>query len=169
MIKAYLGDITHANTDVIVNAANPGLLGGGGVDGAIHRAAGPALLEACKQLKVIDGERCPFGEARLTLAGNLNCKYVVHAVGPIYHQAVNPDQVLVSAYRNALDLVKQHHCQSVTFPAISCGVYGFPHEAAARIAVSTCALPEYAHLQIEFALFSQDLLQLWLDEINLVQ
>ena len=96
-IKAQKGDITTANVDAIVNAANPMMLGGGGVDGAIHKAAGPALLEECRKVKSVNGIRCPFGEARITKAGNLPAKFVIHAVGPRYHHEKEPAQLLTSA------------------------------------------------------------------------
>lgn len=166
MLSAYLGDITLATTDTIVNAANPGLLGGGGVDGAIHRAAGPELLAFCKAIKMINGVRCPYGEARITRAGNLTCQYVVHAVGPIYHNESNPAQVLFNVYNHSLRLVKQHDCQSVTFPAISCGVYGYPHKEAAEVAIKACRQAEFNKIHIAFALFSPELLSIWQEAIK---
>ena len=164
MIRIYLGDITEASTDAIVNAANPSLLGGGGVDGAIHKAAGPELLELCKRLPEQNGIRCPFGEAKITKAGRQNLsgiKYVIHAVGPIYQRERQPAKVLANAYVNALRLAKQHGCMSITFPAISCGVYGYPHTEAADIAISVCHMREFSNLAIEFALFDPHLLSIF--------
>lgn len=155
------GDITAAKADAIVNAANPKMLGGGGVDGAIHRAAGPKLLQACRQVKAVNGIRCPFGEARITMAGDLPSKYVIHTVGPIYRQADNPKQLLTSAYENSLQLALDNDCQSIAFPAISCGAYGYPLKEAATVAIATCSQPKYASLAIVFYLFSDSLFELW--------
>ncbi len=126
IIKITQGDITRASVDAIVNAANARMLGGGGVDGAIHRAAGPKLLEACKKVKSENGIRCPTGEARITDAGNLKAKYVIHTVGPRYYMDEDPANLLFSAYKNSLDLALSHGCKSIAFPAISCGVFGYP-------------------------------------------
>ena len=121
-ISLIQGDITTADVDAIVNAANPAMLGGGGVDGAIHRAAGRALLDACKQVKPVYGIRCPIGEARITPAGHLKARYVIHTVGPRYRMDDQPEELLRSAYRNSLLLALENHCKSIAFPAISCGV-----------------------------------------------
>ncbi|KZN61740.1 hypothetical protein N478_06645 [Pseudoalteromonas luteoviolacea S4060-1] len=165
-ISIIKGDITSASQDAIVNAANPKMLGGGGVDGAIHRAAGPKLLEACKKVKSIDGVRCPFGEARITLSGDLRSKYVIHTVGPIYRQAQNPEATLTSAYSNALQLAVDNGCHSIAFPAISCGAYGYPLEEAARIAICT-ALPFAADgLEVVFYMFDDKLTQIWKDALS---
>lgn len=139
------GDITRLRVDAIVNAANSTLLGGGGVDGAIHRAAGPELLDACK---VIGG--CSTGQACITPGFLLPARFVIHAVGPVYQNGVasEPEQ-LASCYRKSLTLARENDCRSIAFPAISCGVYGYPLEAACAIAVETvrtfstsCGLPE---------------------------
>ncbi len=151
-----LGDITSATTDAIVNAANPAMLGGGGVDGAIHRAAGPELLKACQAVAVKDGVRCPPGEARITPAGNLPAKFVIHTVGPIYHQDPHPAQTLASAYQQSCRLAVHNGCQSLAFPAISCGVYGYPHKEAASVAINAC-LQFASALKIDFYLFDQTL------------
>lgn len=131
------GDITRVEADVIVNAANSSLLSGGGVDGAIHRAAGPALLEACREVVRIQGE-CPPGHAVITEAGLLNVRAVVHTVGPVWRGGHhNEAGILAEAYRNSLQLVNANHYLSVAFPAISTGAYGYPLAEAAQIAFST--------------------------------
>lgn len=155
------GDITQAKVDAIVNAANPKMLGGGGVDGAIHQAAGPSLLAACRKVKKVNGVRCPFGEARITCAGDLQADYVIHAVGPIYKQTQNPAKVLTSAYENALDLALKNGCTSIAFPAISCGAYGYPAQEAAQIAFAVCQSPKYQDLKIFFYLFDASLKLTW--------
>ncbi|WP_265670231.1 O-acetyl-ADP-ribose deacetylase [Klebsiella grimontii] len=135
--EVVLGDITKLAVDVIVNAANPSLLGGGGVDGAIHRAAGRELLAACKVVRQQQGE-CPPGHAVITAAGNLPASAVIHAVGPIWHGGDRQEaELLADAYKNSLLLASANNYRSIAFPAISTGVYGYPKEAAAEIAVRT--------------------------------
>lgn len=130
-IEVVQADITTLEVAAIVNAANSSLAGGGGVDGAIHRAAGPRLLEACRELGT-----CPTGEARITRGYNLPAKYVIHVVGPVWNGGRRGEAELLRAcYRNAMLLASSHGCDSVAFPAISCGVYGYPVEQAAGIAV----------------------------------
>jgi O-acetyl-ADP-ribose deacetylase (regulator of RNase III) len=136
-IRVVLGDITNVQADAIVNAANERLLGGGGVDGAIHRAAGPELLQACRAVpEVRPGVRCPTGEARLTPGFRLPARFVIHTVGPVWrggHRA--EDELLASCYRSALALAAEHGMRTIAFPAISCGAFGYPVARAAQIAV----------------------------------
>lgn len=155
------GDITTAKVDAIVNAANPAMLGGGGVDGAIHRAAGAKLLDACRAVELIDGVRCPTGEARITEAGNLDASYVIHTVGPRYHIDPEPEKLLASAYTNSLALALQYGCESIAFPAISCGIYAYPIDEAASIAVSTCQQELYSDLNITFYLNTEQAYEAW--------
>ena len=150
-IEVVEGDITRLAVDAIVNAANTGLLGGGGVDGAIHRAAGPGLLAECRGLpQSAPGVRCPTGEARVTGGHGLPARHVIHTAGPVWHGGKRGEPALLAGcYRNALALAAQHGLRSIAFPAISCGIYGYPLEDAAAIAVAetrgwlaTHALPE---------------------------
>jgi O-acetyl-ADP-ribose deacetylase (regulator of RNase III) len=150
-----LGDITQLDCDAIVNAANNSLLGGGGVDGAIHRAAGPKLLEECRTLN-----GCATGEAKITGGHRLKAGHVIHTVGPVYSGKSKDAELLSSCYRNSLDLAKQHNLHSVAFPAISTGVYGYPLEEAVPIALNSVrewldANPDYG-IDVIFCSFSED-------------
>jgi O-acetyl-ADP-ribose deacetylase (regulator of RNase III) len=137
MIEIVESDITTLSVDAIVNAANESLLGGGGVDGAIHQAAGPALLDACRALpQVRPGVRCPTGEARITQGFRLPARFVIHTVGPVWRGGDQGEaERLASCYRTSLQLANAHGLDRIAFPAISCGVYGYPLEQAAAIAV----------------------------------
>ena len=161
-LKLILGDITQSATDVIVNAANGSLLGGGGVDGAIHRESGPELLAYCKQLPCKHGVRCATGEAVLTPGFKLNAKHIIHTVGPIYHQHSKADnrRLLANCYHNSLALAEQINAKSIAFPAISTGVYGYPMAEAAEVAIQTCRRFHYI-LDINFYLFDPAALNTW--------
>ena len=148
-IELHKGDITKLKVDAIVNAANTTLLGGGGVDGAIHRAAGPQLLEECETLN-----GCPTGEAKITKGYNLPAEYVIHTVGPIWQGGYNnEDELLANCYRNSLQLAVDNGIKTIAFPAISTGIYGFPLNRAARIAVSIVTKFLNEHDEIEKVIF----------------
>jgi O-acetyl-ADP-ribose deacetylase (regulator of RNase III) len=154
-IEVVQADITTLDVDAIVNAANPTLLGGGGVDGAIHRAAGPELLAECRTLG-----GCATGEAKITRGYRLKARHVIHTVGPVWQGGdANEEQLLANAYRNSLALAEAHRLRSIAFPAISTGVYGFPPDRAAEIAVATVvgrlrANPHFS--RVIFCCFSRD-------------
>lgn len=159
-IEIITADITTLEVDAIVNAANERMLGGGGVDGAIHRAAGPGLLEACRAVpEVRPGVRCPTGEARLTPGFDLPARFVIHTVGPVWHGGgQNEDELLASCYRNCIRIAGEQSLASIAFPAISTGVYRFPLERATEIALRTTteALPAAPSIKrIVFACFDE--------------
>lgn len=165
VIALALGDITQEETDAIVNAANSGLRGGGGVDGAIHRAGGPSIMEECRKIG-----SCPTGQAVVTGGGSLKARHVIHTVGPIYRGGSRGEaDLLRSAYRESLKRVTDKGLKSVSFPAISAGVYGYPLEEAARIALTTAADYVEDHQEIElvrFVLFSQDIYDVFRSELE---
>lgn len=155
-IKVVQGDITKLKVDAIVNAANKSLLGGGGVDGAIHAAAGPDLLVECRTLG-----GCQTGEAKITKGYNLPAKYIIHTVGPIYrfHTPAEDEQLLADCYRNSLNLAQKYDCHSIAFSCISTGVYGYPKKAAAQVAVATIKewLTEHpSQMEIIFCVFDDE-------------
>lgn len=158
-MEAIVGDITRLDVDAIVNAANRSLLGGGGVDGAIHRAAGPRLLEECRLLN-----GCLTGEAKITRGYNLPAKSVIHTVGPVYRGRPEDKILLGNCYRNSLTLAVENNLMSIAFPAISCGVYGYPKNKACEIAVTTAV--EFlkqccVKLKVVFVLFSESDLEIY--------
>ena len=163
MIRIVQGDITTLQVDAIVNAANQAMLGGGGVDGAIHRAAGRELYEACLAVpEVRPGVRCPTGEARITPGFRLPAKFVIHTVGPVYRDGLHGEpEKLAACYRNSLALAAENHCRSIAFPCISTGVYGYPLEDAAKIAVATVRsflserAPARPDMEVVFCCFSE--------------
>jgi len=156
------GDITRVAVDAIVNAANPRMLGGGGVDGAIHRAAGPELLTACRAVPEVTPElRCPRGEARITPGFGLPAAWVIHTVGPVYESTETSAPVLRAAYRATLELAGERGLRSVAFPAISCGVYGYPVDEAATLSIETCAEHAGKLREIRFVLFDETAHRSW--------
>lgn len=152
-LTAIKGDITTSTADAIVNAANTSLLGGGGVDGAIHRAGGLEILEACKKIVAKQGG-CKVGEAVITTAGKMPSKYVIHTVGPVWNGGYNDEaQKLANCYTNSLKLAIKNNCKSIAFPNISTGVYGFPKDKAATVAVKTVNDFLQNHDRIEEVIF----------------
>jgi len=167
-VEVIKGDITQIKVDAIVNAANPSLTGGGGVDGAIHRAGGPQILEECRRIVAIKG-KCQTGESVITTAGKLPAKFVIHTVGPVWsHGRNHEDCLLANCYRNSLHLALEYKCKSIAFPNISTGAYGFPKEMAAKIAMSTIMYCLQQHGEFEkiiFVCFDQENYELMQDEL----
>jgi O-acetyl-ADP-ribose deacetylase (regulator of RNase III) len=156
-IELVLGDITEQEVDAVVNAANSSLMGGGGVDGAIHRRGGPSVLAECKQLRAGDWpDGLPTGKAAVTTGGDLPARSVIHVVGPVYAKSENRSHLLESCYREALRCADEIGARTVAFPAVSAGIYGWPMDDAARIAVTTVRSTPSKVEQARFVLFSQD-------------
>ncbi|KAL6977554.1 hypothetical protein U1Q18_026350 [Sarracenia purpurea var. burkii] len=169
VLKIQKGDITQwfvdGSSDAIVNPAKERMLGGGGADGAIHQAAGPELRAACYNVpEVRPGVRCPTGEAKITPGFRLHASHVIHTVGPIYDVDENPEASLRSAYRNSLRVAKENNIRYIAFPAISCGVFGYPFDEAATIAVST--VREFANdfKEVHFVLLDDNIYNVWLEK-----
>lgn len=154
ILTAIKGDITNILADAIVNAANTSLLGGGGVDGAIHRAGGPTILEECRKIIARQGG-CKVGEAVITMAGDLPAKYVIHTVGPVWNGGKNNEEyMLAKCYRNSLELAVANNCKTIVFPNISTGIYRFPKKLAAHIAITTIDQFLVYNKSIEHILFA---------------
>ncbi|MFE6520345.1 O-acetyl-ADP-ribose deacetylase [Streptomyces sp. NPDC057794] len=156
-VEAVQGDITRESADAIVNAANSSLLGGGGVDGAIHRRGGPAILEDCRRLRASRyGKGLPTGRAVATTAGDLDARWVIHTVGPVYSTTEDRSHLLASCYRESLRVADELGARTVAFPAVSTGVYGWPMDDGARIAVETVRAADTAVERVRFVLFGQE-------------
>ena len=161
-VDIVTGDITALAVDAIVNAANQRMLGGGGVDGAIHRAAGPELLTACREVpEVRPGVRCPTGEACIPPGFNLPARYVIHTVGPVYGGTPRDAELLASSFRASLSLAEDRALRSIAFPAISCGVYCYPLDEAAAIARTVVEERDWDLDEIRCVLFSEDVRDAW--------
>ncbi len=168
-IQIITGDITSLDVDAIVNAANRTLLGGGGVDGAIHRAAGPRLLQACRAIpEVSPGVRCPTGEARITPGFGLPARYVIHTVGPVWQGGENGEpELLASCHAQSLSLAAEYDLDTIAFPAISCGIYGYPPELASRVALRSLRdAPEGGPRRVLICCFSDAMADIWRDALN---
>lgn len=162
------GDLTSQRVDAIVNAANERMLGGGGVDGAIHAAAGAELLAACRAVpEVRPGVRCPTGEARLTPGFRLPARYVIHTVGPVYRSAAESAPLLAQAHASSLQLALAHGLRTIAFPAISCGVYGYPLEEAAAVALRACREHAAGLEEVRFVLYGERAFAAWREQARL--
>ncbi|KAG7569939.1 Macro domain [Arabidopsis thaliana x Arabidopsis arenosa] len=169
VLKISQGDITNwsvdGSSDAIVNPANERMLGGNGADGAIHDAAGPQLRAACYEVpEVSPGVRCPTGEARITRGFNLPASHVVHTVGPIYNAEKNPKKLLESAYKNSLRVAKENNIRYIAFTAISCGIFRYPLEEAASIAISTVKQFSKDFKEVHFVMFNEETYTVWLNK-----
>ncbi len=168
-IELIQGDITKIKVDAIVNAANSSLLGGGGVDGAIHRAGGPAILAACQLIRAKQGS-CKVGEAVITTAGKLPAKYVIHTVGPVWNNGKSQEvEFLASAYRNSLELAVEHGVKTIAFPNIGTGIYRFPKDLAAQVAIQTVRdfLAETDQIErVVFVCFDQENFGIYEEELT---
>ncbi|MEU0206817.1 O-acetyl-ADP-ribose deacetylase [Streptomyces canus] len=166
-IRLVQGDITRESADAIVNAANSSLLGGGGVDGAIHRRGGPAILADCRKLRAGHyGKGLPTGKAVATTAGDLDARWVIHTVGPRYSQETDRSELLASCYREALRVADELGARTVAFPAVSAGIYGWPIDDAARIAVETVRETETAVEEARFVLFDEKTYQAFARQVD---
>lgn len=169
-IDCVWGDITRMQVDVVVNAANSSLMGGGGVDGAIHRAGGPAILEECKQIRKTLPDGLPTGEAVLTTAGKLEARALIHTVGPIWKNGKNQEGILLKhCYENCLRIANENMFTSIAFPAISTGIYGFPKDLACKIALTT--LSEFLQQpnsikEVYFVCFDEETYKIYLDQMD---
>jgi O-acetyl-ADP-ribose deacetylase (regulator of RNase III) len=156
-IKCVQGDITDQHVDAIVNAANSSLLGGGGVDGAVHRRGGPEILQACRKLRAAHyGRGLPTGQAVATIAGRLNARWVIHTVGPVWSQSQDRSDLLASCYREALRVADELGAATVAFPAISAGIFGWPLRDAARIAIGTVQSTPTQVAEVRFVLYDDE-------------
>ncbi|MFG2471953.1 O-acetyl-ADP-ribose deacetylase [Streptomyces canus] len=166
-IRLVQGDITRESADAIVNAANSSLLGGGGVDGAIHRRGGPAILADCRKLRAGHyGKGLPTGKAVATTAGVLDARWVIHTVGPRYSQEEDRSELLASCYRESLRVADELGARTVAFPAVSAGIYGWPIDDAARIAVETVRETETAVEEVRFVLFDEKAYQAFARQVD---
>ncbi|PSJ28297.1 O-acetyl-ADP-ribose deacetylase [Streptosporangium nondiastaticum] len=167
MITLVRGDITEQHVDAVVNAANSSLLGGGGVDGAIHRKGGPEILSACRDLRASHyGKGLPTGKAVATTAGNLPARWVIHTVGPVFQVSGGDELLLASCYRESLRVADELGARTVAFPAISTGVYRWPMEDAARIAVETVRGTETRVEEVRFVLFDERAYEVFADQLR---
>ncbi|MEU0194279.1 O-acetyl-ADP-ribose deacetylase [Streptomyces afghaniensis] len=166
-IELVQGDITRESVDAIVNAANSSLLGGGGVDGAIHRRGGPAILEECRKLRASRyGKGLSTGQAVATTAGDLDARWVIHTVGPVFSTTEDRSALLASCYRESLRVADELGARTVAFPAVSTGVYGWPMDDGARIAVETVRAADTAVEEVRFVLFDQQAYEVFADRLR---